>query len=104
MAEPAPAPAGHPDLSDRAGEWLAGESKHSWPDHPEWLAMLADILRGSQLGPEDGWFPKAVARTRFGWDATRDRLDRDGDGRVARAEFPGTDADFARLDRDRDAP
>ena len=28
--------------------------------------------------------------------------DRDGDGRVARAEFPGSDADFDRLDRDRD--
>ena len=29
-------------------------------------------------------------------------FDRDGDGQVARGEFPGPDADFARLDRDRD--
>ena len=34
--------------------------------------------------------------------ATRKRYDRDGDGRIARDEFPGPDADFARLDRDRD--
>jgi len=71
-------------------------------DPPEWLAMLVDILKGSQLGPGDGWFRAAVAKTRFTWDATRARLDKDGDGSVARAEFAGPDADFARLDRDRD--
>ncbi len=73
-----------------------------WPDHPEWLAMLADILQGSQLGPEDGWFRRAVAQTRFDWE---------GDPHAARPrrrrpdlahEFAGPDADFARLDRDRD--
>jgi hypothetical protein len=30
------------------------------------------------------------------------RFDLDGDGRVARPEFPGSDATFARLDVDRD--
>ena len=74
----------------------------AWPDRPEWLDMYTDILQGSQLGPNDGWFRRAVAQTRFGWDATRKRFDRDGDGKVARAEFPGDDADFARLDRDHD--
>jgi hypothetical protein len=102
-AEPAGAPAKErPDLSTRVGAWLSARLKQSWPNHPEWLAMLADILQGSQLGPEDGWFPKAVAQTRFGWTATRSRLDRDGDGQIGRSEFPGSDADFARLDRDRD--
>ena len=74
----------------------------AWPDHPEWVAMLVDILHGSQLGPGDGWFRKAVAQTRFGWDATRSALDKDGDGSISKAEFGGSDADFARLDRDRD--
>ena len=74
----------------------------AWPDRPEWLDMYTDILQGSQLGPNDGWFRRAVAQTRFGWDATRKQFDRDGDGKVARAEFPGEDADFARLDRDHD--
>ena len=36
----------------------------AWPDHPEWVAMLVDILQGSQLGPGEGWFKKAAARTR----------------------------------------
>jgi len=71
-----------------------------WPDHPEWVAMLADILQGSQLGPGEGWFKKGVARTRFTWDAARDALDKDGDGVISRAEFAGPD--FPRLDRDRD--
>lgn len=71
-----------------------------WPHHPEWLAMLVDILQGSQLGPEDGWFRRAVAQSRYDWDGVRRRLDRDGDGRIVLAEFAGPDADFARLDRD----
>lgn len=72
------------------------------PDPPEWAAMLVDILKGSQLGPGEGWFKTAVAQTRHDWPSARSRLDRDGDGKVARAEFPGPDADFARLDRDHD--
>ena len=43
-----------------------------------------------------------MAQTRFDWESTRKRYDRDGDGRIARAEFSGGDADFARLDRDHD--
>src|SRR5262249_31477269 len=68
----------------------------------EWVDMLSDILQGSQLGPNDGWFRRAVAQTRFGWDETRKRLDRDDDQKISRKEFPGPDADFARLDRDHD--
>ena len=76
---------------------MAGE-----PDQPEWVGMLVDILKGSQLGPGEGWFKTAVSQTRFSWDATRATLDKDGDGSISRGEFPGPDADFARLDRDRD--
>ena len=73
-----------------------------WPGHPEWVAMLVDILDGSQLGPTDGWFRKGVARSRFGWPAVSARLDVDRDGRITLAEFAGRADDFARLDRDRD--
>lgn len=73
-----------------------------WPGHPEWVAMFVDILQGSQLGPNDGWFRKAKTQSRLDWNATRGRLDQDDDDRVARGEFPGDDADFARLDRDHD--
>jgi Ca2+-binding EF-hand superfamily protein/thiol-disulfide isomerase/thioredoxin len=73
-----------------------------WPDPPESVAMFVDILEGSQLGPGEGWFKKAVTRSRFDWNTTRQRLDRDGDGRIAREEFAGNDSDFAHLDRDHD--
>ncbi len=93
---PRPAPA------IKAPEAPASAILDAWPGHPEWLAMLVDILGGSQLGPNDGWFRTAVAHSRHDWAATRARLDRDGDGAVSRAEFPGDDGDFARLDRDHD--
>ncbi len=73
-----------------------------WPEHPEWVAMLADILQGSQLGPDDGWFRKAKAQSRYRWKGASSRFDTDGDDRIERSEFPGPAADFARLDRDGD--
>jgi hypothetical protein len=99
-ADDPPRPAAAP--AEMALDTAARALAEAWPDRPEWLDMYTDILQGSQLGPNDGWFRRAVAQTRFGWDATRKRFDRDGDGKVARAEFPGDDADFARLDRDHD--
>jgi Ca2+-binding EF-hand superfamily protein len=82
---------------------VAKALQESWPDRPEWVDMLADILQGSTMGPNSGWFRTAVTQTRFNWDSTRRTFDRDGDGRIDRREYPGPDADFARLDRDRDA-
>ena len=76
--------------------------QESWPDHPEWVDMLVAILDEEPMTNNMGWFRTAVAQTRFDWAASRKRFDRDGDGRVTRAEFPGDDADFSRLDRDRD--
>lgn len=77
-------------------------STDAWPERPEWLDMYIDILQGSQLGPQDGWFRRALAQTRFDWDSIRKRYDHNGDARVSREEFPGPVADFARLDRDED--
>ena len=94
LAQPAPATAPAP----RAIDVLT----RAWPDHPEWAAMLVDILQGSQLGPRDGWFRKGVAQTRLTFDAARSRLDSDEDGAIERPEFPGSDDDFRRLDRDGD--
>ncbi len=65
--------------------------------------MLADILvKGERLSGSDGWFRKGVVQTRFNWKSTRAVLDKDGDESVSRTEFGGPDADFARLDRNRD--
>jgi hypothetical protein len=89
-------------LGERVGDRVGQALRAAWPDPPEWVAMLGDILQGSQLGPGDGWFKKAVAQTRYDWKSARQQLDRDHDGRVARVEFAGSDADFQRLDRDHD--
>ncbi len=95
-----------PQSSGKPGEpenvAVARAIEDSWPDRPEWLDMFADILQGSQLGPNDGWFRRAVSQTRFDWKAVNKTYDRDHDGRIARQEFPGSDADFSRLDRDHD--
>jgi thiol-disulfide isomerase/thioredoxin len=81
---------------------VAAALGESWPDHPEWVDMLTAILQDEPMSATYGWFRTAVAQTRFDWESTRKRYDRDGDGRIARAEFAGGDADFARLDRDHD--
>jgi thiol-disulfide isomerase/thioredoxin len=76
--------------------------RESWPDHPEWVDMLTAILQDEPRGPNFGWYRTAVSQTRFDWDSTRKRLDRDGDGRISQPEFAGRDADFALLDSDKD--
>ena len=81
---------------------IAKALQETGPGRPEWVDMLADILEGSNMGPNSGWFRTALTQTRFGWTDTRKRLDQDGDGQISRQEFPGSDADFARLDRNRD--
>jgi hypothetical protein len=87
----------------REGRSGAAYLEKSWPDHPEWLAMLADILvKGERMSGRDGWFRKGVAQTRFDWSRTRAAFDKDGDESISRSEFRGPDADFARLDRNRD--
>ena len=93
--KPAQAPGGE------AAE-VARALNESWPDHPEWVDMLTAILQDEPMSSTYGWFRTAVAQTRFDWAASRKRFDRDGDGKVTRSEFPGDEADFARLDRDRD--
>jgi hypothetical protein len=89
-------------IAQEVGNQLARKIQAVWPDPPESVAMLIDILKGSQLGPGEGWFKRAVGQTRYGWDVTRKRLDHNGDGRITREEFAGSDAAFARLDHDHD--
>ncbi len=82
---------------------VAQALRESWPDHPEWVDMLTGILEEEPMGPSFGWFRTATTQTRFDWDATRKRYDRNHDGRIARPEFSGNDADFARIDRNHDS-
>ena len=95
-------PSARGSRQDNATGATARALAEAWPERPEWLDMYTDILEGSQLGPNDGWFRRAVAQTRFDWTSARKQYDRNGDDAIARDEFPGGDADFARLDRDHD--
>ena len=62
------------DVKPSEAEALAKALDEAWPERPEWLDMYTDILQGSQLGPQDGWFRRAKAQTRFGWEATPQAL------------------------------
>jgi hypothetical protein len=100
--EPRPGPT-KPTIAQKSeAEAVAEALQETWPDHPEWVDMLAAILDEEPMGPNFGWFRTAVSQTRFDWGSTRKRYDRDGNRRIARSEFPGRDADFARLDRNHD--
>ncbi len=81
---------------------VAAALEEAWPDHPEWVDMLTAILQDEPMSATYGWFRTAVSQTRFDWERARKRYDRNGDGKIARAEFPGSDSDFGRLDRDHD--
>jgi thiol-disulfide isomerase/thioredoxin len=90
------------DVLTPEAEAIVRELRSSLAQGSEALAMLEDILKGSNLGAEDGWFPLAKAQTRFGWDYVQKRFDADRDGQIAAADFSGSKDDFARLDRNED--
>ena len=78
------------------------ELKKTLPTDSEPMAMLEDILKGSRLSSNDGWFSLAKSQTRFGWDYVVKKFDANHDDSVEPKEFSGSEADFARLDRDGD--
>ncbi|PWT88428.1 MAG: hypothetical protein C5B56_08750 [Proteobacteria bacterium] len=63
--------------------------------------MLAAVMRGSQMGPGEGWFGPAQSRYSWKWLANRCGVDPIKGG-IQRNRFPGADAWFARLDRNQD--
>ncbi|MGH7225949.1 MAG: deiodinase family protein [Gemmataceae bacterium] len=67
---------------------------------PEGVRMLIAVLRGSQMGPGEGWFGPAQTRYTWEWLARRCGVD-PTKGTIPRDRFRGSDAWFARLDRDK---
>lgn len=90
-----------PPLSAEA-QAVASELEQKLPPGSEARAMYDDIRQGSRLDHRDGWFRLAVSQTRYGWEYVAREYDRQPDGAVSREEFTGSEAEFARLDRDSD--
>jgi Ca2+-binding EF-hand superfamily protein len=80
--------------------WL--DPAHIWQRlrRLEAVEMVQAIARGSQMGPNDGWFHPG--QSRYGWKWLAARFDADKDGTITRKEFRGPAELFNRLDRDRD--
>lgn len=76
------------------------ESAYEGEQSPEAVRMLTAVLRGSRMGPGEGWFGPADNRYSWKWLAQRSGVD-PGKGGISRDRFRGSDAWFARLDRDK---
>jgi hypothetical protein len=97
---PAPAAKSQPSPGASAAAFL--ESAYQGERPPEAARMLAAILRGSQMGPGEGWFGPAQSRYSWKWLAQRSGVDPATKTGISRGQFRGSDALFVRLDRDRD--
>lgn len=100
QAPPAATPANPPPTGEdgrKVAEWL----KKAFGDQPltEAAEMLIAIARGSQMGPNDGWFKPGQSRYGWKWLAGRHGVEKGG---VPRSQFRGPEALFDRLDRNKD--
>jgi hypothetical protein len=68
---------------------------------PEGVRMLVAILRGSQMGPGEGWFGPADSRYSWKWVASYCGVD-PAKGSIPRKSFRGPESWFARLDCNKD--
>jgi hypothetical protein len=77
------------------------ESAYQGERPPEGVRMLVAILRGSRMGPGEGWFGPADTRYSWKWLANYCGVD-PAKGSIPRSRFRGPEPLFARLDRNRD--
>jgi hypothetical protein len=77
------------------------ESAYQGERPPEGVRMLAAILRGSQMGPGEGWFGPPETRYTWKWLTSHYAVD-PARGGIPRSSFRGQEALFARLDRNKD--
>lgn len=86
----------------KKAEALAMDLEEQYPakKRPEAIKMLAAILRGSMMGPGEGWFGPAANRYSYKWLAGHCGADEKKG--IDRKAFPGDDLAFARLDRNGD--
>jgi hypothetical protein len=85
--------------AERVAAWL--EKEYPEP-RPESVRMLVAILRGSQLGGNDGWFGPADTRYTWKWLAERNGVASDSKEGISKKAFRGPESFFEQLDRDGD--
>lgn len=98
----ATAPPGAPSVASAESELSlsALEKAYEGVQPPESVKMLLAIMRGSKLGPGEGWFGPADSRYSWKWLAERHGV---AETEAIRADkFQGTERWFARLDRNQD--
>jgi thiol-disulfide isomerase/thioredoxin len=76
------------------------EEQYPARKRPEAIKMLVAILRGSTMGPGEGWFGPASNRYSYKWLAAHCGADEKKG--IDRKAFPGDDLAFGRLDRNGD--
>jgi hypothetical protein len=88
---------------DKSASRTADDLEQRYPadSRPEAVRMLIDILRGSQMGPNEGWFGPAQTRFSWNWLVEQNGLPPDSQS-MGRGEFRGNDLQWDRLDRDGD--
>ncbi len=70
------------------------------PRLPEAVRMFLDIALDRPMGPTSGWF--GPSQSAYGWRWLAERFDADGNGAITPKEFRGPKNLFLRLDRDGD--
>ncbi len=90
---------GDPQAAEAAAAIL--EAAYRGKPQPENVRMLVCILRGSRMGPNEGWFGPSQTRFTWSWLATAHKID-PAKETISRTAFKGTDAAFTCLDRDQD--
>ncbi len=81
---------------------IADDLRATLPVDSEAIAMLNDIIAGSHLSPEDGWFRLAKSQTRYDWQYASKTFDTDKDAVVKANELALDASDFERLDQNND--
>jgi hypothetical protein len=87
-------------LFDVAAGWDALRRGVTAQKMPEFVEMFQAILKGSQMGPSDGWFHPSEGRFGWAWLAARHGVD--PKGMIERSQFQGPPELFQALDRNRD--
>lgn len=103
-----PALADDPPAKPKRG-WLdpllyrdAGQQAIDYAKHIEIVEMATAVMKGSDMGPNDGWFRHGT-QSRYGWEWIAKFHGITPDKSIRRNDFKGPPEIFDRLDRNHDA-